>query len=241
MLVPKGRTLTPTAIRRLQAITEFDHLGAGYRIAMRDLEIRGAGNILGHQQSGQVNAVGLDMYTRMLREEVARIRGEPAGEKEEARVSIPVSAYLPDEYIADTEERVDIYRRLSRACLPEDVESIRDELIDRFGPLPLQGENIIRLAIFRIRAQDAGIRSIEVDGGGVLSVNFAEGEHPSGKTLARIVDLFAGRLAFHTEDGFSLSVRSQEGARRIDGSTEIAGNGFGDIESLLKLLEFYDR
>jgi transcription-repair coupling factor (superfamily II helicase) len=230
MLVPKGRILTATAIRRLQAITEFDHLGAGYRIAMRDLEIRGAGNILGHQQSGQVNAVGLDMYTRMLREEVARIRGEAPEEEEEVRISMPVPAYLPEEYIMDTEERVDIYRRLSRAVGPDDVEAIRDELTDRFGPLPDQGRNMIRLASIKARARGAGIDSVE-ECGGILNVGFAAGRTPAKKVLVRIADQYEGRLTFQTGAGFSLSIKVAEDR----------SGGVDDIESLLKLLEFYGR
>ncbi|MCW3992729.1 MAG: transcription-repair coupling factor, partial [Candidatus Bathyarchaeota archaeon] len=104
MLVPGERMLTATAVKRLQAISEFDYLGAGYRIAIRDLEIRGAGNLLGHQQSGQINAVGLDLYLRMLNEEVARLKGEPVPEEREIRVSVPLPAYLPDSYIQDPEE-----------------------------------------------------------------------------------------------------------------------------------------
>ncbi|HSG27925.1 MAG TPA: helicase-related protein, partial [Candidatus Krumholzibacterium sp.] len=143
LLTPKGKTLTSTAIKRLQAISEFDYLGAGYRIAMRDLEIRGAGNLLGHQQSGQINAVGLDLYSRMIREEVSRMKGEPPAEENETRISIPVPAYLPAEYITDSEERMEIYRRLTRVYDPEEAGSVREELVDRFGPVPPPADNML--------------------------------------------------------------------------------------------------
>ena len=134
LLVPRGRTLTPAAMKRLQAISEFDYLGAGYRIAMRDLEIRGAGNLLGVEQSGNIAAVGLDLYTRMLKEEVARLKGEHLEPESEVRISAPLPAYLPSEYVPDSEERMDIYRRLSRIETAAQAGEMAGELRDRFGP-----------------------------------------------------------------------------------------------------------
>ena len=235
LLIPQGGGMTPTSIQRLQAITEFDYLGAGYRIAMRDLEIRGAGNLLGHQQSGQIDAVGLDLYTRMIREAVARMRGEEPVRRLEAKVSVPAPAYLPEGYIADAEERMDIYRRLSRVERVEEVAALREELRDRFGPPPPQGETMLTLVELRLRAAAAGMESAEIDGRGRLRVGFAGEAVPGRETLAGIAGLFEGRLTFHTERGFSMTVsgRRDEAA----GEVPVAAAGLGDLENLLKLLE----
>jgi len=241
LLIPKGGGLTSTAIKRLQAITEFDYLGAGYRIAMRDLEIRGAGNFLGHQQSGQINAVGLDLYSRMIREEVARRRGEKVEEEQEARISVPVPAYLPDSYVSDSEERMDIYRRLSRVRGAEEVAAMRAELLDRFGSPPPPGENMIKLVEFRERAAAAGLDSVEIDTKGVLKAVFDPQDTPSRKLIAEIVRRFEGRLEFQMEKGFSMTVSPPEGEKRPPGDLWSSRPGAGDLESLLNLLEIFDK
>jgi transcription-repair coupling factor (superfamily II helicase) len=249
LLVPRGRTLTPAAVKRLQAISEFDYLGAGYRIAMRDLEIRGAGNLLGHEQSGHINAVGLDLYTRMLKEEVSRLKGEPLEEEREIRIAVPVPAYLPSEYVPDSEERMDIYRRLSRVASAAQAEEMRDEIRDRFGPLPEPAANMLRLVAFKARAVSAGIEKVEINRVGVLTASFSSEKTPDKKRIAGIVDLFPGRLAFHTKEGFGMTVRSEKaGAPRRDGMAGAGERGanppaevegrMADLEKLLKLLEF---
>ncbi|MDD3643858.1 MAG: helicase-related protein, partial [Candidatus Krumholzibacteria bacterium] len=237
LLIPKGGGLTPTSVQRLQAITEFDYLGAGYRIAMRDLEIRGAGNLLGHQQSGQIAAVGLDLYTRMIREEVARMRGEETARWLEAKVSVPSPAYLPEPYIADAEERMDIYRRLSRIERVEEVSELREELRDRFGPPPPQGETMLLIVALKLRAAAAGIESAEIDGRGRLRIGFAGQGAPRREALAGIARLFEGRLTFHTERGVSMTVAPprQPAAAGAEGAVP----GLDDLENLLNLLESY--
>jgi transcription-repair coupling factor (superfamily II helicase) len=239
LLIPQGGGLTPTSIQRLQAITEFDYLGAGYRIAMRDLEIRGAGNLLGHQQSGQIAAVGLDLYTRMIKEEVARMRGEKPERRLEAKVSVPVPTYLPEPYISDAEERMDIYRRLSRIERLEEVMALREELRDRFGPPPPQGETMLSLIELRLRAAAAGIERVEIDGRGRLRAAFAGGNAPGREVLAGIAALFEGRLTFHTERGFSMTVAGRGGTQGA--GKDGAAAGAEDLENLLKLLESYSK
>ncbi|MBU8922395.1 MAG: transcription-repair coupling factor [Bacteroidales bacterium] len=251
MLIPKGRTLTATAIRRLQAISEFDYLGAGYRIAMRDLEIRGAGNLLGHQQSGQINAVGLDLYSRMIREEVSRIKGEPVEEEREMKIAVPLAAYLPSGYITDSEERMELYRKLSRVREREEAEVVGEELVDRFGSMPEVAGNMLKIVEWRARAMKAGLEAVDVTPRGILRVHFSPGNIPGRKPIAEIAGLFEGRLTFHTENGFSMSVRPD--GERPDPGREVAdvpvgeatGTGWQDmlslldLESLLNLLENY--
>ncbi|MBN2184457.1 MAG: transcription-repair coupling factor [Candidatus Krumholzibacteriota bacterium] len=244
MLIPKGRTLTATAIKRLQAISEFDYLGAGYRIAMRDLEIRGAGNLLGPQQSGRINSVGLDLYARMIKEEIARTRGETIEEDKDVKISIPLPLYLPEEYVFDSEERMNIYRRVARVRGLENAEEIGSELRDRFGPLPPSAENILKLMKFRVRAIGSGLDKIEIDADGLLRVRFASGNIPGRQVLASIADQFQGRLTFHTDNGFSLSVKPLDTVFESETENRSLRNlsaGTGDLESLLNLLEFYAK
>jgi transcription-repair coupling factor (superfamily II helicase) len=241
LLIPKGGGLTSTAIKRLQAITEFDYLGAGYRIAMRDLEIRGAGNFLGHQQSGQINAVGLDLYSRMIREEVARRLGEEVEEEQEARISVPVPAYLPDSYVSDSEERMDIYRRLSRVRGPEEVAAMRDELLDRFGAPPPPGENMVKLVEFREREAAAGLDSVEIDTKGVVKAIFNPKNTPSRKLIAEIARRFEGRLALKMEKGFSMTMSPEDGVKHPQDDLWSSMPGMKDLESLLNLLEIFDK
>jgi transcription-repair coupling factor (superfamily II helicase) len=254
LLVPRGKALAPQAVKRLQAISEFDYLGAGYRIAMRDLEIRGAGNLLGVEQSGHVTAVGLDLYTRMLREEVARLRGESVPEEREIRMSVPVPAYLPSEYVLDSEERMDIYRRVSRIADAAGAAGMRDELRDRFGPPPEPARNLLRLVEIKTRATATGIERIEITRAGTLYAGFAAAGVPDRGTIAGIVECFAGRLAFLTKESFGMTVRPAKGeapcaprtasagapdrgATRAGTSDSAVESRLADLENLLKLLE----
>ncbi|MBN1165467.1 MAG: transcription-repair coupling factor [Candidatus Krumholzibacteriota bacterium] len=245
MLVPRGRALTAPAVKRLQAISEFDYLGAGYRIAMRDLEIRGAGNLLGVQQSGQIRAVGLDLYTRMVREEVARIKGETVPERREVKLTISLPAYLPRGYVPDAEERMDIYRRLNRVERAEEVELMKEELRDRFGVLPEAAENILLITRIKTRASLAGLESLEIDGKGSVRASFASAKVPSPELIAQIAVLFEGRLTFHTRNGFSLTIKPDDPVADKAGAPSSASrSGSGppqDIERLLNLLEFCDK
>lgn len=253
LLVPKGRSLTPQAIKRLQAISEFDYLGAGYRLAMRDLEIRGAGNLLGVEQSGHIGAVGLDLYTRMLKEEVARLRGEPVEEAREARFSVPMPAYLPSDYVVDSEERMDIYRRLSRAASLENVEDMRQELRDRFGLLPEPASNMLNLLELKIRALAIGIERVEIDRGGNLRASFFADAVPPRKKLAAIAELFEGRLSFDARSGFGMTIKPKKDASELasgrrpwrqssyEGAKMEVARRLDDLRSLLNLMEFYAK
>ena len=241
LLVPRSGALTPTAVQRLQAISEFDYLGAGYRIAMRDLEIRGAGNLLGPQQSGHINAVGLDLYTRMLKEEVARLKGEEIPEATETRISIPMPAFLPESYVNDTEERMDVYRRIAAQVETAGVDEIQDELRDRFGPPPEQALNLIALVSLRIRAATSGVARAELEGRGALLVEFAPGRVPVKKALGALAEEFEGRLAFDTLKGLKIRVGEDRSRAEAGGikPRERPQAAAADLEKILNLLEFY--
>ena len=164
LLVP-DTGVDPDAERRLEVLEHHTELGAGYRIALKDLEMRGAGNLLGPEQSGFVQAVGFDMYLRMLEETVRRLmQGDAAPKLVPADVTIDTPNYLPDEYVPSQEAKLDVYRRLSRFDDVRDIEVLRTELRDRFGPLPPPAEAMLALAQLRISGGLLGIEGILVRG-----------------------------------------------------------------------------
>ena len=163
LLVPD--TVDLDAERRLQVLEHHTELGSGYRVALKDLELRGAGNLLGPEQSGFVQAVGFDLYLRMLDETVRRlVQGDGGPKLLPADVSMDVPSYLPDDYIPIQEAKLDIYRRLSQLAKPEDVEELHNELRDRFGPLPSAAEAFLATALLRIVGGRLGIEGILVRG-----------------------------------------------------------------------------
>ncbi len=164
LLTPKDRKTTPEARKRLRAIEEFTELGSGFKVAMRDLEIRGAGNILGKEQHGFIVAVGFDLYCKLLKEAIAEIKGEaPSGP--EPKVEVKVSAYFPDDYIPDETQRVSFYRRIARAEKYLEVWEIEQELFDRYGRIPPCGKALIEAAYLRIASKRAGLSELYLSGG----------------------------------------------------------------------------
>ena len=167
LLVPKGRRITPGAEKRLQAILEASELGSGFRIAMRDLEIRGAGNILGAEQSGHIHAIGFELYTKLLNQAVKELREDGADEsaagdeeQQEARVDLPLSAQIPKDYIGHLPVRLNIYQRLMDLRDEPQIEDMRVELRDRFGRLPKAVDNLLYLVSLKIMAREMGVQSI---------------------------------------------------------------------------------
>jgi transcription-repair coupling factor (superfamily II helicase) len=152
--------LTDEAEQRLQAIQEFAELGSGFKIALRDMEIRGAGNVLGAEQHGHMAAVGFDLYCRMLEEAIKSLRGEHAPNVPEVSIEIPLEAVVPAGYVVDESQRVALYRRMAKLETPEHAEELRGELQDRYGPLPEPVANLLRIAVLRRQAVDVGVESI---------------------------------------------------------------------------------
>jgi transcription-repair coupling factor (superfamily II helicase) len=170
----KGR-LTEQAKKRLQTIFEATELGAGFQIALRDLEIRGAGNLLGPEQSGYMAAVGFDLYCRLLAEAAERMRamrkGEtppPPSEGPEVTIELPLSAHLPQSYVPDLNQRLALYQRMSDAREPQEVESIGQELVDRFGEPPPPVRSLLYVILVRVLAAQAGVQAVATEGGRVV-------------------------------------------------------------------------
>ena len=174
LLIPRRRRITQAAEKRLKAILEASELGAGFRIAMRDLGIRGAGNILGAEQSGHIHAVGFELYNQLMNEAVAELR---TGSEEtvavndqsrnEARVNLPLAAHIPDSYISHLPTRLAIYQRLTKVQGRQDVEDVRAEIRDRFGPLAQVVDNLLYLVDLKLLAGEAGVTSIAQSDDGV--------------------------------------------------------------------------
>src|SRR5690606_21043893 len=153
LFVPPDRVLSEDAYERLKTIGEATELGSGFKIAMRDLEIRGAGNLLGTGQSGHIAAVGYDLYCQMVNEAVAELKGEPIKEPAEIKIDVPVDASLPTDYVGREDLRLEAYRRLAAVTSHAEVDDIRTEWLDRYGPVPAPAENLLEVA--RLRAECA--------------------------------------------------------------------------------------
>jgi len=211
LLYPSAEALTEEAAARLSTLADHTELGSGFRIAMRDLDIRGAGNLLGDEQSGHVAAVGFELYCQMIDEAVAMAAGEEGEEREEApepvRLDVPVDAYLPASYVPFEAAKIDVHRRIVAAREPGQLRAIRDELIDRFGPLPAEAENLLKLQQARIQLGLAGARSVEFRGGR-LSVTGVELDSAAAAVLAEQVE------------GALYEWREQTAAMRVDGDPE---------------------
>lgn len=167
LLAPPDRVMTEQAMKRLKAMEEFEDLGSGFQLAMRDLEIRGAGNILGTQQHGFIISVGFEMYSRLLEEAAKELKGLPVAKAVETRVVTDVEAYLPRSYIADDPEKMNIYKGLADAESIENVDGLAAEVGDRFGKLPPPAENLFEFRRLRIRAAEASVDALILRNGAV--------------------------------------------------------------------------
>jgi len=185
LLVPPDTVLSEIARKRLAAIREFSDLGAGFRIAALDLELRGAGNLLGGQQSGHIQAVGLDLYVKLLEQAILELRGEPAREAPRAALHLGVELRLPPDYVPETHQRLSIYKRVSQLRSAPELEALRAELRDRYGPPPPEVTGLLRYAELRLRAEAHGVAQVDA-AGSALVVRFDPRTPLSPDALVRI-------------------------------------------------------
>ncbi len=171
LLLPKNRPVSPEAEKRLKAIIDFSELGAGFKIAMRDLEIRGTGNILGIEQHGHIAAVGYEMFCRLLEIVIRKARNEPVPDLNDVHINLNLESYLPDDYIPDMKLKIEMYRKINRLSSKHEIEEMEKELVDRFGPLPEHVKNLLMECEIRIAAQASHISSlIQTDSTIILQV-----------------------------------------------------------------------
>jgi transcription-repair coupling factor (superfamily II helicase) len=213
LLYPSAEGLTRDAAARLATLSDHTELGSGFAIAMRDLEIRGAGNLLGDEQSGHVAAVGFELYCQMIDEAVAEASAAAGEGGEEApeplRFDVPVDAYLPASFVPFEAAKIDIHRRIVAARAPGDLRAIRDELSDRFGPPPPEAENLLALQRARIELRLAGARSVELRGGRLSVVGIELDSEAAG----RLGEAVEGALYEWREKTASVRVPEEPQAR----------------------------
>ncbi|MDT9594407.1 transcription-repair coupling factor [Nocardioides zeae] len=179
-LYPSEKPLTETAHERLATLAQHSDLGGGMAIAMKDLEIRGAGNLLGGEQSGHIADVGFDLYVRLVGEAVNDFKGGGDDQLEEVRIELPVEAHLPHGYVPSERLRLEMYKRLSEVRSNDDVDVLREELLDRYGEPPIEVESLLYVARFRARARAAGIREVTLAG---KNVRFAPVALPESRVV----------------------------------------------------------
>nr|WP_106589863.1 transcription-repair coupling factor [Salsuginibacillus halophilus] len=203
----RDKVLTEVAEERLQAIKEFTELGSGFKIAMRDLSIRGAGDLLGAKQHGYIDSVGFDLYSQMLKEAIEEKQGKtPASKQPEAEIEMNVEAYIPESYIADSKQKIEMYKRVKGLQTFEDLTDLKDELIDRFGEYPVEVKHLLTFAEIRLLAEAEGIDSIkeEKDKVTVLCSEEASGEIDGARLFSLVNDL--GRQVALGTDGSKIKV-----------------------------------
>jgi transcription-repair coupling factor (superfamily II helicase) len=188
LLVDQKRHLSAEAARRLRAIEEFSQMGAGFALAMRDLELRGAGNLLGTQQSGHIAAVGYELYCALLEKAVRELKKLPPKDSVDVSVDLPVAAYFPERYLPDMRTKIDLYRRLARIGTESDLDDLRAELADRFGEVPPPVEQLIELARLRIWAHQHLLEAIHLEG------KYAVLTYSNRGPLSRLVERSGGSL-----------------------------------------------
>ena len=164
----RDKLLSEVADKRLKAIKEFTEFGSGFKIAMRDLEIRGAGSILGEMQHGHMDEVGYDMYCKLLDEVIKETKGIQIKEEQDVQIDLSVSSYLPDEYISDSNQKIEIYQKIALCKNEGDVMDITDELIDRYGKTPIEVENLLEIARIKNLCRKLGISKIAQKGYNII-------------------------------------------------------------------------
>jgi len=212
LLLDSDRGVSQDAAKRLKAIEEFTELGAGFKIAMRDLEIRGAGNILGTQQSGHIAAVGYELYCQLLENAVRSVKNMPLKTHLDVTVDVPWPAYLPKDYVPAPKLRMEVYRRLTRIRDPKKLDDFRQELRDRYGPIPDAAEWLLRLAEVRMLAGRWQVASIHRNGPDLVF------GYRNPKRMGQLVERSGGRLkAIDEKDAyFRLQEGEEEPGRMYD-------------------------
>ncbi|MDP6461850.1 MAG: helicase-related protein, partial [Gemmatimonadota bacterium] len=207
LLLPPGGELSDVARKRLRAIEEFSDLGSGFRLATRDMEIRGVGNFLGPEQTGHVHAIGYDLYCRLLREEIARLRGEaPPEERSVVKMTAEVDAFLPPDYIDDPDQRILFYKRLADLSDRRELPRVEEELRDRYGRLPDPARHLLLLKEMRLLAESGGVEELFV-GKEAATLRLADGCSPSPATMKELLRVVPGDLSFRADGREGLRLR----------------------------------
>jgi transcription-repair coupling factor (superfamily II helicase) len=193
LFYPQKRALTEVAMKRLQVISDFTELGSGFKIAMKDMEIRGAGNLLGQEQSGDIFAVGFDLYLRLLDEAVRRLENEDYEAETETLLELEYSGFIPDTYIDSAQGKMEVYKKIASVKTKEELERVYSEMLDRFGPLPDEAASLLALAEIRIICRDISVASLK-ERGGMVRVEFGKVAKVKIDRLLRLMKESGGRV-----------------------------------------------
>jgi transcription-repair coupling factor (superfamily II helicase) len=215
LLVPPVKQLTDTARKRLKAIEQHTELGSGFHLAMKDLEIRGAGNLLGPQQHGFIEEVGFDLYCRLLEEAVAEVKGEKIEHDFEVKLEIDCDAYISEGYIEDSRQRVDIYRKISEARTVADLDAVEAELVDRFGQYEMEVRNLLDVMAIKLEAQRCHIGRVRLHKT-ELVLAYGGGNLPTKKQIENLRVSSPHKMEFDASDGFVIKISfPTDGARPL--------------------------
>ncbi|MBT5055051.1 MAG: transcription-repair coupling factor [Gemmatimonadetes bacterium] len=222
LMVPKGKRLTRKSRLRLRAVEEFAELGSGFNIAMRDMEIRGAGNLLGAQQHGFITAVGFDLYTRLLDEAVRELKGEHIEQQVEPEIKIAVTAYLPDDYIPDADLKMSLYQRLAGGARIVDLLLIKEEMEDRFGRMPWQAKALFHIMEIKVMARQLGVAAIHLEKTR-FRMAFPDDMQMTPGDIQRFVEKTSTQLNFNVGDRLEIetSVRATDEIERLEKARDL--------------------
>ena len=190
----RDKLLSEVADKRLKAIKEFTEFGSGFKIAMRDLEIRGAGSLLGEIQSGHLEQVGYDTYCKLLDEVVKEMKGIKVTEEADVQVDLNVTCYIPDNYIEDSGQKIEVYQKIALCRTEEDIQNVIDEVIDRYGNMPKELENLLEVARIKQLAKEQNIVKVENKQNGVVFI-FASSENIK-YDIAELVRKYGNKIKF---------------------------------------------
>jgi transcription-repair coupling factor (superfamily II helicase) len=193
LFYPQNTVLTEVAEKRLKAIEDFTELGSGFKIAMKDMEIRGAGNLLGREQSGDIYSVGFDMYMRLLDEAVRRLENADYAAEQETLLELEYSGFIPDSYIDSAQAKMEFYKKIAAVRDKDDKERVYDELFDRFGPLPDEVASLLSMAEIRIICRELSVSSLR-EHNGLARITFAKVSKVSVERLVRLMKESAGKV-----------------------------------------------
>jgi transcription-repair coupling factor (superfamily II helicase) len=209
LFIPQESHLSKNARKRLKVLMEHSDLGSGFQIAMNDLKIRGGGTILGASQSGHIAAVGYDMFLKLMEEAVADLKGEPIVEELDPEINIAYSAFIPEDYLPDIDQRLNMYRRLSRIQDTEALADMKSELIDRFGPLPNSVSNLLVKVMLKIGAAAAGIQRLDFRAG-MLTLMPGDGHTDRASKFVALAVEHPGRYQLSPDQGLQIILQAEE-------------------------------
>ena len=204
---PRNKAVNEIATKRLEAIRDYAEFGAGFKIAIRDMEIRGAGNLLGSEQHGHLDAVGYELYIKLLNEAILEEKGEKVVEKPECTVTLRCDAFIPDKYVPYSAQRMGLYKRIAMIETNEDKDDMVDELIDRFGDVPKQTMSLLGVALVRAAAKKCGIISI-IEEQSEIKVNLSVFDF---EVWSELSDIYRGRIRVIMSDSPTVIIKKQKG------------------------------